>query len=320
MGRRKVEYQLTTPDHWYAHLNKFLLSSIEGPCLILENELGEGKLHYLKVQDGFWAQQLDFILRENLELFRVAKPKNDFFLIDFYLSDAEITRRASGKVFKQSFENINLVLTSATVNAKINIEAKKRVKIFNILVSRDWLMKNVIQDHAELKEYFETDDPIYLSENLDYRLKDLLKRIDFEHDKRLTSVSHIIQIVDYLFNRFNSRELTNEKRGIHPEDLNRLMKVREVMDSNPEKEILLKDLSEKAGMSLSKFKRLFKQVLGTTPYRYHLRNKMEKAMEVLQQGRFSVSETGFLLGYSNLSQFSKAFKNHFGLLPSEAIR
>ncbi|MDE0535476.1 helix-turn-helix domain-containing protein [Tenacibaculum sp. L6] len=95
------------------------------------------------------------------------------------------------------------------------------------------------------------------------------------------------------------------------------MKVRKVLDTNPEKEILLNDLSGIAGMSLSKFKRLFKQVLGTTPYKYHLKNKMEKAMETLQQGNYSVSETGFLMGYSNLSQFSKAFKNHFGILPSE---
>lgn len=76
-------------------------------------------------------------------------------------------------------------------------------------------------------------------------------------------------------------------------------------------------LSKIAGMSLSKFKRLFRQIFSTTPYQYHLANKMEKSMKTLKEDSYSISEIGFLMGYSNLSQFSKAFKNHFGVLPSE---
>lgn len=317
MINKKVKYHLSTPDQWYELLHKCLPSKIEGSQFILEDELGEGKLKYLKVQEGLWAQQLDFTLRENLELYRVASKTNNYFLVDFYLSQTEIVRSFESKTAKLSIENINLMLTSATSCSKISIPAKKQVQIFNILLSRDWLFNNVIPDNEELKDFFDTNNPIYFSENLDYKLKGLLKSIDFDKNNRLTSISNTIQIVEYLFNKFRYRELTSAAKGIHPDDLNNLMKVREILDTNPEKKILLTDLSEKAGMSLSKFKRLFKQVLGTTPYKYHLQNKMEKAMEMLQQGKYSISETGFLMGYANLSQFSKAFKNHFGILPSE---
>lgn len=130
-------------------------------------------------------------------------------------------------------------------------------------------------------------------------------------------MSNSIQIIDYLFLQFTGRDLVTSNKQIHPKDLNELIQSRRRIDANPQNNIPLEELAQQAGMSLSKFKRLFKQVFGTTPYQYYLANKMELAMETLKKGDYSVSETGFVIGYSNLSQFSKAFKNHFGILPSE---
>lgn len=131
-------------------------------------------------------------------------------------------------------------------------------------------------------------------------------------------MANILQIIDYLFDRVKERVIiTGKNSHIHADDLDSLIEVRTFIDANPDKDISLEILSEIAGMSLSKFKRLFKQVFGITPYQYHLANKMEKSMETLKEKSYSISEIGFLMGYSNLSQFSKAFKNHFGVLPSE---
>nr|WP_299031089.1 hypothetical protein [uncultured Tenacibaculum sp.] len=51
-------------------------------------------------------------------MFRIPKSTNDFFLVDFYLSDTEIIRCAEGKTFKQSFENVNMVLSSSATASK----------------------------------------------------------------------------------------------------------------------------------------------------------------------------------------------------------
>lgn len=317
MSNTTIAYKLSPPDVFFTEISQVLPSQVIGNKFILSKELGKGNMQYLKVQNGLWAQQIDYTLHEGIELFRLPKKTNDYFLIDFYLSDTEIVRSAEGKTFKQSFENVSMVLSSSTTASKAIIPKNKRINIFNLLLSRDWILKNIVTDHISLQDFFTSDAPIYMSENLDYKLKKLLKQINFNQNNRLTSMSNIIQIIDYLFVRFNKRKMIASNVNIHPDDLNKLLQVRAMLDENPEKDILLNDLAVIAGMSLSKFKRLFKQVLGTTPYRYHLKNKMEKAMEMLQQGKYSVSETGFLMGYANLSHFSKAFKNHFGILPSE---
>mgnify|MGYP000250555899 FL=1 len=199
MANKTIEYKLTTPDKFFVEINKMLPSHIEENEFILNDVFGKGKIQYLKVHKGLWAQQIDYKLHEDLKLFRVARVSNDFFLIDFYLSDTEIIRESEGKVFKQSFEDVNMVLTSSKTESSALIPKHKRVKIFNILMSRDWLLQNVLEDHEDLKEFFTSDNPICLSENLDFKLKALLKQIDFNKNNKLSSISSILQIIDYLF-------------------------------------------------------------------------------------------------------------------------
>ncbi|MEZ4854384.1 helix-turn-helix transcriptional regulator [Flavobacterium sp.] len=314
---KQVTYHLQPPNKTYLHLQKSLDATLVDSQFILNQSLGNGRLIYLQIQNGLWAQQLDFSLNESLELLRLPNKENDLFIIDFYLSETELIRKDKDKTVVLGLQNINLVLTSATVTASLQIPATEKVSLFNIIFTKQWLFDNVLVDQSDLHDFFDTNDPIYLSENLDYKLKELLTKIDFEKHNRLTSMSNTIQIIDYLFSQFTSRSLSTNRNQIHPNDLNQLIASRKQIDSNPHKNIPLEELAKTSGMSLSKYKRLFKQVFGITPYQYHLSNKMELAMETLKKQKFSVSETGFAIGYSNLSQFSKAFKNHFGILPRE---
>jgi len=316
---RQIQFQLLPPEEWFAVLHQQLPARIIGNEFLLNKEFGYGRLKYLKVQEGLWVKQMNFTLVEKLGLYRKAKDINDFFQLNFYLSNAEIKEDGVDQSYKLGFDKVSILLTSATTDSEVIILPDKKIRIFNISFSLEWLKTNVLTgENQVLKQVFETNKPIYLAENLDYKFKSILSEIDLDQNNRLTLFSKIIQLLDYFFIRLRKRKtssITTSK--IHHEDLEMLMKVRNVLDSNFEETILVKNLSQLAGMSLSKFKRLFKQIFGLTPYRYHLQIKMEKAMEMLAQKKYSVSETGFNVGYANLSHFTKAFKNHFGILPSE---
>jgi len=80
----------------------------------------------------------------------------------------------------------------------------------------------------------------------------------------------------------------------------------------------LAELAAEVGMSLSKFKRVFHLACGMPPYTYLRRVRMEYADHLLRCEGLSVTETAFEVGYSNLSHFSKAFADHFGVMPSQA--
>ncbi|WP_375438249.1 helix-turn-helix transcriptional regulator [uncultured Hymenobacter sp.] len=79
-------------------------------------------------------------------------------------------------------------------------------------------------------------------------------------------------------------------------------------------------LASFTGLSESKMKRLFKQVFGTSIYSYYQTVRMQEAAQLLQEGRFTVSEVGNQLGFINLSHFTRLFERHVGLRPKQYSR
>ena len=54
-----------------------------------------------------------------------------------------------------------------------------------------------------------------------------------------------------------------------------------------------------------------------SPKEYVLELKMRRARELLSQEKYSVSEIGVILGYSDVYHFSKSFKHATGVPPTE---
>jgi AraC-like DNA-binding protein len=83
-----------------------------------------------------------------------------------------------------------------------------------------------------------------------------------------------------------------------------------------EKGLTIDELAFLCNMSVSTFKRHFSEVFHTSPKKYFIQNRMEKAKKLLQLNK-RTSEIYFELGYSNLSSFSSEFKKHFGVSPKQ---
>lgn len=78
---------------------------------------------------------------------------------------------------------------------------------------------------------------------------------------------------------------------------------------------VIKNLAAQAGMSESKFKRLFKQIFGSSLFSYYQKFRMKEASRLLKENKMSVSEVGYALGFLNLSHFTRVFEEHNGIKP-----
>ncbi|EHQ25303.1 helix-turn-helix domain-containing protein [Mucilaginibacter paludis] len=104
---------------------------------------------------------------------------------------------------------------------------------------------------------------------------------------------------------------------LNKHDVQTIYKVKERMLERLETPPVIKELAASAGMSPTKLKRLFKQVFGNSIFNYYQDLRMKEAALLLKEDKLSVSDVGYRLGFTNLSHFSRVFKDHTGMKPKQ---
>ena len=89
--------------------------------------------------------------------------------------------------------------------------------------------------------------------------------------------------------------------------------IREHTDEPLNREVL----AAVAGFSVPHFHRIFTACLGENMASYVRRMRMERAGRKLRMGAVDITEVALAAGYGTHAAFSKAFKQQFGLSPSE---
>jgi AraC family transcriptional regulator len=80
--------------------------------------------------------------------------------------------------------------------------------------------------------------------------------------------------------------------------------------------IPLATLAGLVGLSTYHFCRAFKQSFGIPPHRYHTSRRIEHAKTLLAKPAPSVTEIGLMVGFSETSSFTAAFRKATGLTPT----
>ena len=119
---------------------------------------------------------------------------------------------------------------------------------------------------------------------------------------------------------FGTSEEVNEEewRGGIPRA--RLRKVFDYVRSHLSESIKVQDMARHAHLSEAHFAREFKSTLGETPLEYVTRCRVEQAQRLLKHGNLRIREIAARVGLRNASHFSKVFREHVGMTPSQYRR
>lgn len=85
--------------------------------------------------------------------------------------------------------------------------------------------------------------------------------------------------------------------------------------SNPELDVAR--MTELLKISRTKFYYKVKGLTGENPSVFFKTYKLNRAAELLKEGKYTISEIADMTGFSTLSHFSTSFKKQFGVSPSE---
>lgn len=91
---------------------------------------------------------------------------------------------------------------------------------------------------------------------------------------------------------------------------------KQIIESKIHSNLKLEEIAFLCHMSLSTFKRHFLNEYKVSPGKWLQDKRLQKAKEILEEGHLKPSDIYLDIGYNNLSNFSIAFKNKFGLNPT----
>jgi AraC family transcriptional regulator len=99
--------------------------------------------------------------------------------------------------------------------------------------------------------------------------------------------------------------------------------VRRVLDrikSEPTADFDLSSLAAETGYSRRHFLRTFRASTGLSPYQYILRLRLERARHLMKRRALRLLDIALESGFTSNAHFSNAFRQHFGISPSDYRR
>lgn len=79
-------------------------------------------------------------------------------------------------------------------------------------------------------------------------------------------------------------------------------------------------LARVSGMSVSRLAKLFRALEGTTPIDYLIDFRLQRASEMMAEGRFKLVQIAEAVGFRSIHYFSRCYKQRRGVPPSSELR
>ncbi|KXX71243.1 AraC family transcriptional regulator [Flammeovirga sp. SJP92] len=198
--------------------------------------------------------------------------------------------------------------------------------LFEPQEKREWISIEIPSNYFENIHHQNT---INIQKYLLEKTYAFVELIPFEISKSLYELIHYNgeRILQPSFTTYRLLELTTkflyliDNRGeelstMNPNDIHRMIQLETALTKNVGKLPYIPELCAQFGISESKLQKDFKQMYGTTVYKYFQNFRLETTKQLLLETGKSMTQIALDCGFSSLKKFSTAFKEKYGVSPS----
>ena len=107
---------------------------------------------------------------------------------------------------------------------------------------------------------------------------------------------------------------------LKPKEIDCIHDARKILLQNIDNSPSIKTLAKAVGIGDRKLQQGFKEIYGTTVFKYLHNYRLEQAQLMLREGDVNVATVANNIGYTHLGHFSAAFKRKFGITPRECLQ
>ena len=290
--------------------------------------VASGSLTFVRLPNGINVNIVNATMNQDWLLCR-RKMREQFYTLRFHelIIPGTLEIRIGDEKLRESNTTRAIAYLTNSLVDWAYLGAKGTVyKGIDVLISPGWL--------ADYLGLHEIDDVLaaYLSlqvenlhrEPLDSEYRRLIQEImEVEEDNplRLAIIQNrVMLLIERFFLRLYERRKAPFNVPLSKADIDRVMQVEATLTKDIfEPAPTISQLAKMVSISESKLKKDFKLIYGIPVYEYFQKVRMQAAKDKLLAGGHSVKEVAMELGYSNLSNFTIAFKKEFGLLPSKLL-
>ena len=219
----------------------------------------------------------------------------------------------------------SVLIATSSMNTDVVIPIHTNTVAINIEVDANYL--NGLFDLSEkspvLQSLLQNTQPLLFEQMIYPSLQKIVDEIVTESvDETFELFFLRIKAEELICRLLMELEKRDEKHlyALNIHDIQTIYKVKGQMLEHLETPPVINELAICANMSPSKLKRVFKQIFGNSIFSYYQEFRMKEAAHLLKVEKLSVSDVGYQLGFTNLSHFSRVFKEHIGMKPKQYSR
>lgn len=297
--------------------------------LFLPEEFGSGYYRVLQLSNGLDVNIINCRINKDWLLSRKSDDK-EYYTLRFDELTVEKNMRIgidADVVEKEKTTIAVAYLTSSLFDWYYHGTKGTSFKAVNILIPKEWLGKlmgigvfdDILPAYIALKSRSFNMEPL---DTVYYQLMNEIMQEDPDMPFPHLYIENRVQLLlERFFTRIHSRvSLADVETNIKQDDIFTVFRIEKILVENfSQKPKSIEELSRTATMSSTKLKKIFKSVYGVPIYEYYQQKRMEKAGELLSTGKYSVKQVAEVIGYSNISNFTLAFKKYMKQEPSEFI-
>lgn len=298
---------------------------IKDNLLEIPRGMGEGFVRRITFGEDFRLLMHRYTLKEDFVIQRdPTLEMNDLLSIFFYNNEQslEMKYNEDGNVPFSQNSNSAVQVTTSDFSSTIRFPANTPTQymVIGITASKLKTLLSIKNANSTVRTITTEKASFLFFESMDAEMKLLLKNV--ASITMTDALSHfyvqikVLELLYLLFRRLSIRE-NKSHRNINNADAEKLMMIRNEILNDLSAAPVLSELAQMSEMSETKLNQLFKQTFGDSIYNYFQTARMEEAAFLLKQASRSVSETGYELGFSNLSHFSRLFNRHYGMTPKK---
>lgn len=182
-------------------------------------------------------------------------------------------------------------------------------------------------DHAcvnQLRDYFNTLN-IYKASGDSRFEKTFFRCMDEFYDRSEFSLemieAYLLQLLILAYRSFENQtyveyfpqiELNASKRPVYL--------VAHYVSQHIFEKMTVQGIADELGYNFSYLSAMFKEANGMTISQYISKNKIQKSVDLMQSGKFSLEEIAERLNFSSLQSFTRAFKRNMDVTPAKFIK